>query len=93
MVQECLTNVVRHAEASEADVGVSAANELTLSVRDNGRGPRTDPNDRSERYGLVGMRERAEGLGGSFQWYGDSRHGERGVRVVVSLPLAAEKAR
>lgn len=93
MVQECLTNVVRHAEASEADVSISAVNDLTLSVRDNGRGPRTDPNDRSERYGLIGMRERAEGLGGSFQWYGESRHGERGVRVVVSLPLAAERAR
>lgn len=88
MVQECLTNVVRHAEATEADIAVNAAHELTLTVRDNGHGPRTDPNDRSERYGLIGMRERAEGLGGSFQWQADSRHG--GVRVVVNLPLAAE---
>lgn len=91
MVQECLTNVVRHAEATEADVSVDAANVLTLTVRDNGRGARSDPNDRSERYGLVGMRERAEGLGGSFQWHG-GRHGERGVRVVVSLPLAAGRS-
>lgn len=91
MVQECLTNVVRHAEATEADINVSARNELILSVRDNGHGPRTDPNDRSERYGLIGMRERAEGLGGSFQWQADSRHG--GVRVVVSLPLGTEKRR
>lgn len=87
MVQECLTNVVRHAEATEADVAVTAAADLTLTVRDNGRGQRTDPNDRSERYGLVGMRERAEGLGGSFQW-----HSDKGVRVIVSLPLAAEGA-
>lgn len=88
MVQECLTNVVRHAEATEADVNVAAAADLTLTVRDNGRGQRTDPNDRSERYGLIGMRERAEGLGGSFQW-----HSDKGVRVVVSLPLAAEAVR
>jgi len=87
MVQECLTNVVRHAEATEADVSVAAASDLTLTVRDNGRGQRTDPNDRSERYGLIGMRERAEGLGGSFQWQSD-----KGVRVVVSLPLAAGAA-
>jgi signal transduction histidine kinase len=60
-------------------------------VRDNGHGPRSDPNDRSERYGLIGMRERAEGLGGSFQWHGQ-RQGDRGVRVVVSLPLAAGNA-
>jgi len=87
MVQECLTNVVRHAEATEADVSVNAATDLTLTVRDNGRGQRADPNDRSERYGLIGMRERAEGLGGSFQWQGD-----KGVRVVVSLPLGEVRA-
>ncbi len=87
MVQECLTNVVRHAEATEADVSVAAATDLTLTVRDNGHGARTDPNDRSERYGLIGMRERAEGLGGSFQW-----HSDKGVRVVVSLPLDAGTA-
>jgi two-component system sensor histidine kinase UhpB len=87
MVQECLTNVVRHAEATEADVNVAAAADLTLTVRDNGRGQRTDPNDRSERYGLIGMRERAEGLGGAFQWQGD-----KGVRVVVSLPLTGAHA-
>ncbi len=85
MVQECLTNVVRHAEATEAEVSIAAGSDLTLTVRDNGHGQRADPNDRSERYGLIGMRERAEGLGGSFQW-----HSEKGVRVVVSLPLAAE---
>jgi two-component system sensor histidine kinase UhpB len=87
MVQECLTNVVRHAEATEADISIAAATDLTVTVRDNGRGQRTDPNDRSERYGLIGMRERAEGLGGSFQW-----HSDKGVRVVVSLPLAAGTA-
>jgi two-component system sensor histidine kinase UhpB len=91
MVQECLTNVVRHAEATEADVSVSASNELLLTVHDNGRGLRTDPNYRSERFGLIGMRERAEGLGGSFQWHSDVRHVERGVRVVVSLPLSTQK--
>jgi two-component system sensor histidine kinase UhpB len=91
MVQECLTNVVRHAEATEAEINVSAANDLTLTVRDNGHGLRADPNDRSERFGLVGMRERAEGLGGSFQWHGDVRHVERGVRVVVNLPLSTAK--
>jgi two-component system sensor histidine kinase UhpB len=82
MVQESLTNVVRHAAATEADVRVEAGDTLTLTVRDNGHGQRPNPSDRSERFGLVGMRERAEGLGGSFQW-----HGDNGVRVVMTLPL------
>ncbi|MEY4640224.1 MAG: hypothetical protein RLZZ227_218 [Pseudomonadota bacterium] len=85
MVQESLTNIVRHAGATQADISVEAqGGTLTLIVRDNGKGERADPNDRSERYGLIGMRERAEGLGGSFQW-----HGDKGVRVIVTLPLRA----
>ncbi len=92
MVQECLTNVVRHAAATQADVTVDASDSLVLTVRDNGNGQRVDPNDRSERFGLMGMRERAEGLGGSFHWHGDRlQTADRGVRVVVSLPLATEK--
>ncbi len=84
MVQECLTNIARHAAATKANVSIEAKDHLTITVEDNGRGLRADPNDRSERFGLIGMRERTEALGGSFQW-----HGENGVKVVVSLPLQA----
>ena len=84
MVQECLTNIVRHANATSAHISVDASDNLTIAVQDNGHGSRANPNDSSERYGLAGMRERAEGLGGSFQW-----HNENGVRVVVNLPVRA----
>ena len=43
---------------------------------------------RMERFGLIGMRERAERLGGTFQWQNDN-----GVRVVVSLPLEVMRSR
>ena len=79
---------MRYAAATRAEVSVEAGDRLTLAVQDDGQGLRTDPNDRSERYGLIGMRERAEGLGGTFHW-----QGENGMRVVVSLPLAAAGAR
>jgi two-component system sensor histidine kinase UhpB len=85
IVQESLTNVVRHAAATEAQVRVEVHDKLTLSVRDNGRGPRQNPNARSESFGLIGMRERAESLGGSFHWQGDD-----GMRVDVSLPLQGQ---
>ena len=88
MVQECLTNVVRHAAATEATITAEVSDKLTLSVHDNGNGQRLSPNVRSERYGLIGMRERAEALGGSFAW-----HGDNGVRVVVTLPLQAPEQR
>ena len=82
MVQECLTNIARHAAATRASITVDAGDHLTITVEDNGRGLRDNPAARGERFGLIGMRERAEGLGGSFQW-----SGENGVKVEVSLPL------
>lgn len=89
MVQESLTNVVRHAEATEASINVDVTDhKLTVSVADNGQGVRTNPDDYSERYGLIGMRERAEALGGSFHW-----HDDNGVRVVISLPLKVAGAK
>ncbi len=88
MVQECLTNIARHAGATKASIMVEATGSITITVQDNGHGARVHPNDTSERFGLIGMRERAEGLGGSFQW-----QGENGVKVVVSLPLQVTEQR
>jgi signal transduction histidine kinase len=63
VVQESLSNVVRHAHASAVTVTVTVADgELTLVVRDDGRG--TDGS--VEHGGLVNMRERALRHGGSF---------------------------
>lgn len=83
MVQECLTNIIRHAAATEAAVSLEAGDSLVITVRDNGKGLAANGSDRMERFGLIGMRERAESLGGTFQWQDDN-----GVRVVASLPLA-----
>jgi signal transduction histidine kinase len=64
ILQESLTNVERHADAS--DVGITweiDRGRARLEVRDDGRG--MDPNDPApERYGLVGIRERADAVGG-----------------------------
>ncbi|MYS83752.1 sensor histidine kinase [Embleya scabrispora] len=69
IVQEALTNTLRHAAASEAVVGVTYGETgLELSIRDNGRGPepRPAPADAltSGGNGLHGMRQRAAALGG-----------------------------
>ena len=82
MVQECLTNIVRHAGASQAEINVVANENLTLVVQDNGKGLPADHTSREERFGLMGMRERAEGLGGTF-----TLHSEDGVRINVTLPI------
>lgn len=68
--QECLNNIHKHARASEIWVTLteqqaSEADELLLIVRDNGVG--FDPDTQFSGLGLVGMRERAESLGGFFE--------------------------
>ncbi|GGL00964.1 histidine kinase [Planomonospora parontospora subsp. parontospora] len=64
VLREALSNIVRHAKATKADVSVEAADErLTLVVRDNGVGLPPD----GRRSGLRNLAERAELLGGSFE--------------------------
>ena len=89
IVQEALTNVVRHAAADSVSVRVRpdpAGRELCIEVRDNGRG--MDPAAIGEdRMGVRGMRERVHGLGGSFQL--ESTPGQ-GVLVRAILPAHEE---
>ena len=83
ILQEALTNVARHSEATQVDVAVRTTDaELILTVRDNGKGLNPDPNHRS--FGLVGMRERARQFGGSVT-VSDNPGG--GAVVHLRMPL------
>ncbi|WAZ25272.1 sensor histidine kinase [Streptomyces cinnabarinus] len=86
IVQEALTNTVKHAYASSATVALDwAEDELTLSVTDDGRGP-SGPGGG---HGLIGIRERAAACGGSAR---AGRGPEGGFRVVVRLPAGDRQA-
>jgi signal transduction histidine kinase len=68
IVQESLTNVVRHARASTATVSVRYdPDAVVLEVHDNGSGDTNGPTDDGDGGGLIGMRERAAALGGTLQ--------------------------
>ncbi|MCK6544387.1 histidine kinase [Myxococcota bacterium] len=83
--QESLTNILRHAQATRVLVVVRVAgHSIELSVVDDGRGMSTEETRDSRGLGLLGMRERASLLGGSFDITG--RPG-RGTVVTVRLPL------
>ncbi|WP_308282503.1 sensor histidine kinase [Pseudonocardia nigra] len=86
IVQESLTNVVRHTRARTATVAVHQdADALTVRVDDDGRGrPGVRP---AEGYGLAGMRERAVLLGGSLE----AGPGDRGWVVEAVLPLGGQE--
>jgi signal transduction histidine kinase len=87
IIQEALTNVIRHSKATRVEVNVRhLGTSMLLGVEDNGVGftPQTLSGLRS--LGLVGMRERAMACGGSLTVRG--RPGE-GTAIVVVIPLAA----
>jgi signal transduction histidine kinase len=88
IVQEALTNVLRHANARAASVEIRADDDmLTIVIADDGTGPQGDTSGAGA--GVRGMRERAEALGGTL----DARPGpDRGWRVEAALPLARTKA-
>jgi two-component system, NarL family, sensor histidine kinase UhpB len=91
MVQEALTNVARHARATEVRVEVRhRADQLSFTVEDDGKGFPERSVYREGSHGLMGIRERAYMLGGELE-IGLSALG--GARVAVRLPLgpAAER--
>jgi len=81
IVQEALTNVVRHAQAQICHVRLLLDDMLLLEISDNGIGL---PPERRAGVGLTSMRERALELGGTCQIETPST---RGVRVLARLPL------
>ncbi|MET9660353.1 histidine kinase [Streptomyces sp. NPDC006510] len=85
IVQEALTNVVRHADATTVRVRLDHGPEaLTLTVTDDGRGP-----GGGSGLGLVGIRERAAAHGGTART--GPGPGGRGFRVRVTIPRARPK--
>ncbi len=89
IVQEALTNIQKHAQASEATVEVKFDGEqIEISIRDNGigyEGAVTGPSSEGSHLGLLGMRERARMLGGHFSIAGSSGSG---TLIEATLPLA-----
>ncbi len=83
LVQESLTNVVRHAEADRVEVEViETGGEISLAIRDDGKG--FDPAVPASGFGLSGMRERMTLAGGSLEITSSSG----GTRVDAHVPVA-----
>ncbi len=85
IVQEALMNVHRHAQAQRVSVGLAVdADQLTVSVADDGRGLPSDGGEPSLGVGIPGMRARAQQLAGDLAISSDGS----GTRIVAKLPLA-----
>jgi signal transduction histidine kinase len=88
ILQEALTNVARHADASDVEVRLAREDgHLTLEVHDNGKGIAGDKLSSGGSLGILGMRERAMLLGGELAISGPPRNG---TTVRVRIPEARQ---
>jgi PAS domain S-box-containing protein len=89
--QETLTNVARHANASQVDVRLAGARgSLILEIHDNGKGIGAEQLSAGSSLGILGMRERALLLGGEFAISGARG---QGTTVSVRIPEARQTQR
>ena len=86
IVQEALTNIARHAGASNVLLNLYRTNgELLLTIQDDGRGIRAEDMEKAQSLGLVGMRERVWAMHGEITIGSDEAPG---TRIDIVLPLA-----
>jgi len=85
ILQESLTNVVRHSNSKKAFVSLQEeGSELVLEVKDEGRGLPECKLPNSYNFGILGMRERAKMSGGHFEINSTP---EKGTCIKVSIPI------
>ena len=88
--QEALTNVLKHAQARNVRLELSdLEGVLTLEVSDDGRGASAADLAKLQSFGLLGLRERAQGAGGCLDV---ATAPGQGMTLILSLPLDGAKA-
>ncbi len=89
IIQESLTNVLRHAGADAVDINISQLNNhIELNLHDNGMGFESDEAERG--FGILGMKERAVSVGGNLDVF-SSPNG--GTLVKAAFPFIIEEAK
>ncbi len=86
ILQEALTNILRHAQATSVDVTTQIeADEFVLTIRDNGRGITENETSAPLSLGILGMRERAHLVNGKISISGVEG---QGTAITVRVPLS-----
>ena len=83
IVREGVTNAVRHGSAREVGLWLTGGDDVRLVIADDGAGFDVDAARRADAFGLTSMRERTEGLGGTFHLTSEPGSG---TRIEVVLP-------
>ncbi len=84
IVQESLNNALKYSQATKIDVALSKVEHaLELTIEDNGVGMNVDAVDQTRHFGLLGMRERAQALNGTFNIISTPN---KGTKIMISVP-------
>ncbi|MER2996680.1 PAS domain-containing protein [Pontibacter populi] len=87
IIQESITNIARHSEATEATITIDESdNHFRFAVTDNGKGMQADNLTKLRTFGLLGMQERADRIGATLTF--DSMP-EKGTKIVLKVPFTA----
>ena len=85
IIQESLTNISRHAKATRAYIALNQTGDsIILMISDNGIGIRKEEIESKTSWGIIGMKERALSLGGSFDIYSEIGHGTV-IKIVIPV--------
>jgi len=85
IVQEALTNIIRHASASESEISlIKEKRSLILKVKDNGVGITKEKINDPHSFGLLGMTERAKSCGGGVLIRGEKG---KGTEIIIEIPV------
>ena len=88
VLQEALTNVLRHAQATRVDIRIKKEdNYFLLSISDNGKGITESEKAEQQSLGILGMRERAHLIGGEIDIKGVAG---KGTVVIVRVPISGQ---
>jgi two-component system, NarL family, sensor histidine kinase UhpB len=83
VLQEAMTNIIRHSNASTVHIHLcSSAELLTLTIEDNGIGIAAEKFESPRSLGLAGMRERARHCGGKVEFF--TKAG-KGTKIIISI--------
>lgn len=90
MVQEAITNAIKHAKASHIDITVIATERmLVIKIKDNGVGMTKEASESAEGFGLSAMRDRVAAFGGQLMV--ESQPGEGcEIKVVITGSIGEE---
>lgn len=90
IVQESINNVIKHAEANRIQVNLhgNEHGDLELTIRDDGKGMEIAHVDQTNHFGLLGMRERVQGLHGQFNVVSSLAKKSGGTTISIVIPKA-----